>query len=147
MLQNRSQQFLKQNTKACNEIANEYFFSLLQNRGLKVYSIKFNWKKKVDLLQYFCSFASISVWAFESRSFFKVFFSLVAVINSCTLYVLRGQPIKLIHVATSSELHESWCVEWPFFLQNHSLSFLQCLSSLKNWLLQKLSMKGLEKNF
>ena len=35
----------------------------------------------------------------------------------------------------------------PCFLQNHSLSFLQGLRSLKNWLLQKLSMKSLDQNF
>ena len=34
--------------------------------------------------------------------------------------------------------------EWPCFLQNHSLSFLQGLRSLKNWLLQKLSIKSLD---
>ena len=37
--------------------------------------------------------------------------------------------------------------EWPCFLRNHSLSFLQGLWSLKNWLLQKLSMKVWTKNF
>ena len=37
--------------------------------------------------------------------------------------------------------------EWPCFLQNHSFSFLQGLRSLKNWLLQKLSMKSLEQKF
>ena len=133
MLKNRSQQFLKQNTKACNEIANEYFFSLLQNRGLKVYSIKFNWKKKVDLLQYFCSFASISVWAFESRSFFQSFF-----FSRCS-----NQQLHIICLEGSTNQAYSCCnffriawklMEWPCFLQNHSLSFLQCHSSLKNWL-------------
>ena len=34
--------------------------------------------------------------------------------------------------------------ERPCFLQNNSLSFLQGLRSLKNWLLQKLSMKSLD---
>ena len=39
----------------------------------------------------------------------------------------------------------AWKSTWqPYFLQNHSLLFLQGLRSLKNWLLQKLSMKTLE---
>ena len=38
-------------------------------------------------------------------------------------------------------------MERPCFLQNHSLSFLQGLRSLKNWLLQKLSMKSLDQKF
>ena len=37
--------------------------------------------------------------------------------------------------------------ERPCFLPNHSLSFLQGLRSLKNWLLQKLSMKSLDQKF
>ena len=38
-------------------------------------------------------------------------------------------------------------MERPCFLQNHSFSFLQGLRSLKNWLLQKLSMKSLDQKF
>ena len=37
--------------------------------------------------------------------------------------------------------------EWPCFFQSHSLSFLQSLRSLKNWLLQNLSMKVLDQKF
>jgi hypothetical protein len=38
-------------------------------------------------------------------------------------------------------------MEQSCFLQNHSLSFLQGLRSLKNWLLLKLSMKSLDQKF
>ena len=37
--------------------------------------------------------------------------------------------------------------EQNYFLQNFSFSFLQGLRSLKNWLLQKLSIQSFNKNF
>ena len=51
--------------------------------------------------------------------------------------------------ACSSDLYFriAWkSMKQPCFLQNRSLSFLQGLRSLKNWLLQKLNMKSLDQN-
>ena len=59
-----------------------------------------------------------------------------------TVDILRGQPIKLIQVVSTSE----W-MEWPCFCLNHSLGFLHSLRSIKDWMLQKASMTKLKQMF
>ena len=53
--------------------------------------------------------------------------------------ILRGQKVKLIQL-------EWKLMERPYFFLIYSLWFFKGLRSLKNWLLQQLSIKSLDQN-
>ena len=67
-------------------------------------------------------------------------------LSTNVLEVLWGQPIKLVQVASSSELHENQQNDLVFFEIIHS-HFCRVSEVQKIWLLQKLIYKVWTKNF
>ena len=90
----------------------------------------------------------------ECVQLFRAMTSLYGSLNSSSAFGLSAR-LGWVHirrlVGSTNQIYSSgFCfriawksTEWPCFLQNHSLSFLWGLRSLKNWLLWKLSIKSL----
>ena len=97
--------------------------------------------QKKKCCMYCIAFAESSVLSFHTF-FYKhglqnpVF---CIIVHTYVIDILRGQQVKLFQL-------EWKLMERPYFFQIYSLWFLKGLRSLKNWLLQQLSIKSLDQN-